>query len=278
MLDENIKKHLLVISGEPKVLAEIKKDLMGSFDISLAASGDMAVSALNAYDVAAVVIDIGEKRETAFSIYGSFSQLLAGKCIPTVFLAETGNDNDEAATFAMGAADYAIRRKGSAKGLVKRLSLRIATSELERRVKSGEVCETVRPSDPGAVLSGKTILVVDDVEINRDIVTCMLSDIEGLIIDGAADGSEAVGKFKEDPEKYDLILMDLQMPGMDGTEATKAIRSLDLENAREIPIIALTADTEKDITEKCLACGMNDYLEKPISLEKLFAVAAVHCS
>ena len=278
MLDENIKKHLLVISGEPKVLAEIKKDLMGSFDISLAASGDMAVSALNAYDVAAVVIDIGEKRETAFSIYGSFSQLLAGKCIPTVFLAETGNDNDEAATFAMGAADYAIRRKGSAKGLVKRLSLRIATSELERRVKSGEVCETVRPSDPGAVLSGKTILVVDDVEINRDIVTCMLSDIEGLIIDGAADGSEAVGKFKEDPEKYDLILMDLQMPGMDGTEATKAIRSLDLENAREIPIIALTADTEKDITEKCLTCGMNDYLEKPISLEKLFAVAAVHCS
>jgi len=275
MLEDKARKHLLVISGEPRVLAEIKKDLMGSFDISLAASSDIAVSALNTYDVSAVVIDIGEKRETAFSVFGSISNLLAGKCIPTIFLAEISNDNDEAATFAMGAADYTTRRKGNTKALVSRLSLRIAAGELEKRVMTGEIGPA---AEPGSVLADKTILVVDDVEINRDIVTCMLSDIETLVIDEASDGREAVEKFKNDPEKYDLILMDLQMPEMDGAEAAIAIRNLDCKNAREVPIIALTADTEEAVTEKCLASGMNDFLEKPVSLEKLFIAAAEHCS
>jgi signal transduction histidine kinase/ActR/RegA family two-component response regulator len=115
---------------------------------------------------------------------------------------------------------------------------------------------------------GCHILLAEDVEINREIVLALLEPTR-LDIDCAHNGEEAVQKMRANPEKYDLIFMDLQMPKMDGYEATRQIRALDFERSGQIPIIAMTANVFREDIDKCLACGMNDHVGKPISLENI---------
>jgi len=102
---------------------------------------------------------------------------------------------------------------------------------------------------------GYRVLLAEDVEINREIVIAMLESTL-LEIDCAENGAEAVRMFSEEPEKYNIIFMDLQMPVMDGFEATRTIRALDCEKAKTIPIIAMTANVFKEDVENCLAAGM----------------------
>lgn len=111
------------------------------------------------------------------------------------------------------------------------------------------------------------VLVVDDNEINRIIAVEMLNPL-GMQIDTALDGQQAVEMVQE--KEYDLIFMDHQMPVMDGIEAVKAIRSLEGEYYKEVPVIALTANTAKEQQEEYLQAGMNDYLCKPIDMTELY--------
>lgn len=112
------------------------------------------------------------------------------------------------------------------------------------------------------------ILLADDVEINREIVIEIL-DPTGLSIDCAVNGHEAVSMFAKQPEAYDAILMDIQMPEKDGYSATMEIRELDTEYAKKIPIIAMTANVFKEDVERCLACGMNSHIGKPLGVDEL---------
>jgi len=112
-------------------------------------------------------------------------------------------------------------------------------------------------------LSNVRILLAEDVDINREILIALLENTK-ISIEVAENGAIAVSKFKDDPEKYDLILMDIQMPEMDGYQATKLIRELDIPKAATIPIIALTANAFKEDIDLCIESGMNDHLAKPI--------------
>jgi CheY-like chemotaxis protein len=112
--------------------------------------------------------------------------------------------------------------------------------------------------------------VAEDVEINREIVASLLEDT-GLELVFAADGAEAIAAFSADPEAYDVILMDLQMPEVDGHEATRRIRASGVQGADTIPIIAMTANAFREDIDRCLASGMNDHLAKPIDLTLLIA-------
>jgi CheY-like chemotaxis protein/nitrogen-specific signal transduction histidine kinase len=112
-------------------------------------------------------------------------------------------------------------------------------------------------------LQGYTILVAEDMDFNREVLSKYLEKT-GINIDFAFDGNIAIDKFKENPDKYKLIFMDINMPEMNGDEAAKAIRALDIPRAKEIPIIAMTADVYREDIEKCLAAGMNDHIPKPI--------------
>ncbi|MDR0904921.1 MAG: response regulator [Oscillospiraceae bacterium] len=115
---------------------------------------------------------------------------------------------------------------------------------------------------------GRRILLAEDVEINREIVTVLLEPT-GLVIDCAENGTEAVAMVEAAPAAYDLIFMDLQMPEMDGYEATRRIRALPDNHAKSVPIIAMTANVFRDDIEKCLAVGMNDHIGKPINIEEI---------
>ncbi|MDR1730503.1 MAG: response regulator [Synergistaceae bacterium] len=115
---------------------------------------------------------------------------------------------------------------------------------------------------------GHCILLAEDVDINREIVLALLEPTR-LSIDCAENGIEAIKKFSSAPEKYDMIFMDVQMPEMDGCEATRRIRALNVSRAGEIPIVAMTANVFREDVEKCLSAGMNDHVGKPLDLNEV---------
>ncbi|WP_138262991.1 response regulator [[Clostridium] hylemonae] len=118
-------------------------------------------------------------------------------------------------------------------------------------------------------LSGRHVLLVEDNELNREIATELLK-MTGVIVDCAADGRQAFDMFLEHGDRYDLILMDVQMPVMDGYRATEAIRSCGHPRAAGIPIIAMTADAFHEDIVKAGDAGMNGHLAKPIDQELLY--------
>ncbi|MDR0710094.1 MAG: response regulator [Spirochaetaceae bacterium] len=134
-----------------------------------------------------------------------------------------------------------------------------------------------RPDDGMDRFEGYRIILAEDVEINREIVLALLEPA-ALTIDCAENGEEAVSMFCAAPEKYDMIFMDLQMPKMDGYEATRLIRAFEKERRKkmatelprktpkEIPIIAMTANVFREDIEKCLQTGMDDHIGKPLDL------------
>ena len=113
-----------------------------------------------------------------------------------------------------------------------------------------------------------TLLLVEDVDINREIVMALLEDTK-IVIDTAENGVEAIEKFNEDSEIYDLVFMDIHMPIMDGYEATEKIRTMKNNYTTHVPIIAMTANAFKEDVDRCMACGMNDHIAKPIDRDKM---------
>ena len=126
-------------------------------------------------------------------------------------------------------------------------------------------------------LDGKTALLAEDVEINREIVIAMLEET-GLKIVCAENGSEALDMFSTDPGRYDVILMDINMPGMDGAEATRRIRALGTPEGTRVPIIAMTANVLMSEVETYLADGMTDHIGKPIDFDELINKLNKYCN
>ena len=120
-------------------------------------------------------------------------------------------------------------------------------------------------SNVNRIFTGRRIMLAEDIAINREIVLELLEPM-GLEIDCAENGAEAVRMFREAPGRYEMIFMDVQMPEMDGYQATGIIRALDIPEAKTVPIIAMTANVFREDIEKCLAAGMNDHLGKPMDL------------
>jgi CheY-like chemotaxis protein len=115
------------------------------------------------------------------------------------------------------------------------------------------------------------VLLVEDNRVNLQVGLGMLSRI-GCSVETAADGLQALERFA--PGRFDLVLMDCQMPGLDGFETTAAIRAREAEGGRRTPVIALTANAIDGDRERCLAAGMDDYLPKPFRLADLRRLVA----
>ena len=151
------------------------------------------------------------------------------------------------------------RGKGSAFWFV--VSFKTASPRVMNETRSG----TGQDEKP---LSGVRVLVVDDTETNREIAVKLLS-LEGAICDTAENGRQAIERLRADPCAFQLVLMDVQMPDIDGLEATRIIRH-DLGLA-DLPVIALTAGTMASQREMALAAGMNSFVSKPFRLRELVA-------
>lgn len=138
-------------------------------------------------------------------------------------------------------------------------------ADKESECRQNENCEN---------LFGKQVLLAEDNELNREVAVDILTE-EGLIVDTVENGAAAVAKIAAAEEgAYDIILMDIQMPAMDGYEAANAIRALDSEWTRKLPILAMTANAFEEDRKKALEAGMNGYLAKPIDIDGLFQTLA----
>ena len=121
-------------------------------------------------------------------------------------------------------------------------------------------------------LAGRRVLIAEDVELNAEILIDLL-ELEDVTADWAEDGLLAVQRFENSaPGTYDAVLMDVRMPAMDGLAAARAIRALDREDAKTVPIIALSANALEQDVQNSLQAGMNAHLAKPVDADKLYAV------
>ena len=114
----------------------------------------------------------------------------------------------------------------------------------------------------------KHILLAEDIDINREIVLSLLEPT-GVTITCAENGQIALDTFANNPDTFDMIFMDMHMPEMDGSTATAKIRALDIERAKTIPIVAMTANVFREDVERCLAVGMNDHIGKPLNFDEV---------
>jgi len=150
-----------------------------------------------------------------------------------------------------------------------------ATFTFTMNMGRAEKCEDTAPSAETnhtkdlSQFSGCKILLAEDNEINREIIMALLDPIT---IDCAENGAEAVRMFKENQADYSLIFMDVQMPELDGYEATRRIRKLN----KDIPIIAMTANVFREDVEKCLEAGMQGHVGKPYDFDEIFRVLSVY--
>jgi signal transduction histidine kinase/FixJ family two-component response regulator len=129
--------------------------------------------------------------------------------------------------------------------------------------------EEANDQEETIILEDKHILLVEDGELNREIAETILLEM-GMQVDTAVNGKEAVEKVQQKREDtYDLILMDIQMPVMDGYEATRKIRGLQNERKASIPIVAMTANAFEEDRKRALEAGMDDHLTKPIQVPEM---------
>ena len=142
--------------------------------------------------------------------------------------------------------------------------------EIEKAETTLQIQDSITPAQSEELMNGRHLLVVEDNTVNQLVIKSILRKWKGVTFDFANHGLEALEAMKT--KAYDAVLMDLQMPEMDGYEATELIRSgKSGMNSKDIPIIAVTADTTEKTKNRVFAIGMDAYITKPIDQELLFA-------
>ncbi|MDR2295385.1 MAG: response regulator, partial [Clostridiales Family XIII bacterium] len=186
---------------------------------------------------------------------------------------KTGKSGKSVVVMISSADRSTIEDEGKRVGVDKFLSKPLFPSSVTDCINEClDLSERVAEAELSAVAArdyeGRCILLAEDAEINREIVLALLEPTR-LRIECAENGVEAVRLFAENPERYDLIFMDVQMPEMDGYEATRRIRALDAPRAATVPIIAMTANVFREDVERCLEAGMNGHLGKPLDIDEV---------
>jgi CheY-like chemotaxis protein/putative methionine-R-sulfoxide reductase with GAF domain len=262
-------KSLLLVEDDPYSRHSIKK-LLDSSDVQIseAENGQAALDILKENDFDCIILDLTLPDMTGFEVLSKLNGNVASKKCPVIIY--TGRDlTQKEHRELMKYADSII-----VKGVKSPDRLLDETALFLHQVVADmpeEKQQTIKQLyDQEGLLKDKKILVVDDDMRNSFALSKLLSD-KGMLVRMAQDGQEALDMLAKEP--VDLVLMDIMMPVMDGYETIKRIR--EQPEFDSVPILALTAKAMKGDREKCLAVGANDYLSKPIDVDRLFSMLRV---
>ena len=188
---------------------------------------------------------------------------------------------ESAAIIILTAYDYSdVLEEAKAAGATGFCTKPLFLSDLKKALSrvTGHVEEDLTDELSQTSFKGKRVLLVEDIEVNREIAKMVLEEIE-LDIDEAADGTDAVEMFSKSPlNYYDAVLMDIQMPKMNGYDATRAIRQMSRADSKTVPIIAMTANAFDEDKHNVLEAGMNDHIAKPLDIPDLLATLKKYLS
>ena len=264
-------KRVLIIEDDSvarKSQAELLKS--DTVDIVTASSGQEALQLLQETSVDCLVVDLGLEDMSGLELLAQIKQHRDLAELPVVVY--TGRDvtKDEQMQLDEYAESTIIKGAKSQERLLDEVTLflkRIESNLPEEQRRKPRIYH-----DKDTILHGKTILVVDD-DLRNVYALANVLDDKGLNVLVAENGESALQQLDENAAEIDLVLMDIMMPEMDGYEAMQRIRKQMRFN--KLPIIALTAKAMKGDRQKCLEAGANDYLSKPLDLDKLFSLLRV---
>jgi signal transduction histidine kinase/DNA-binding response OmpR family regulator len=256
------RKNLRVMAvDDAEDIREYFREIMHNYDIfcDIASSGEEALERIGqngAYDI--YFIDLRMPNMDGIELTRRIKERGGGNPVVTMISA-TEWDVIEAEAKEAG-VDHFLQKPLFPSAIADCLSECIGVSD-------SVVSEAAQESETES-FAGYRLLLAEDVEINREIVLALLEPTE-LDVECAINGAVALRMFKENPERYDMIFMDVQMPEMDGYEATSRIRALDNPRAKEIPIVAMTANVFREDVERCLEVGMNGHVGKPLDFSEV---------
>jgi CheY-like chemotaxis protein len=263
-------RRLLIVEDD-RAEAESMTGLLQerNLEITVAATGREAIGVLGNVEIDCIVLDIGLPDISGFELLEHIHRTERLRSIPVII--HTGRDLSREEELKLQHYARSIIIKG-AKGPERLLNevtlfLHMVESDLP-----GEKRRMIRTAlDKESMLEGKKVLLVDDDMRNVFSLSSILSDKQMIVLE-AENGREALAMLREHPD-VNLVLMDIMMPEMDGYEAIRAIR---LEpRFRNLPVIAMTAKAMAGDQEKCIQAGANDYISKPLDLDKLLSLIRV---
>jgi hypothetical protein len=238
-------------------------------EISVASTGREAIDVLGRGQVDCIVLDLGLSDMSGFDLLEHIHQSGDLRGIPVII--HTGRDltHEEERKLQRYAKSIIIKGAKSPERLLNEVSLFLHMVESDLPPDKQRMIRTAL--DKEAMLEGKKVLIVDDDMRNVFSLSSVLSDKNMTVIE-AENGKEALARIEEHPD-VNIILMDIMMPEMDGYEAMRAIRGN--PRCKNVPVIAMTAKAFKGEQEKCLQAGANDYISKPLDVEKLLSLLRV---
>jgi signal transduction histidine kinase/CheY-like chemotaxis protein len=261
--DVNLKNiRILAVDDDPEVLA-YSRDIAHSFGVS-------CDTALSGEEALALV-----EKNGPYHIYFVDWQMpgMDGIVLSRELKARVTADSNSVVIMISAAEWSSIAEEAKRAGVDKFLSKPLFPSAIAEIISEclgvdKKQTEKAHAANIAHIFASRHILLAEDVEINREIVLALLEPTQ-LSIDCAENGAEAVRMFTEAPDKYDMIFMDVQMPEMDGYEATRRIRALDIPKALTIPIVAMTANVFREDIDRCLEAGMNSHVGKPLDFNEI---------
>jgi CheY-like chemotaxis protein/CHASE3 domain sensor protein len=268
-LTQKVKKVLLVEDDE--LQRKSVSQLIGDDDVEITAvgSGEEAIAHLNKTIFDCMIIDLKLPDMQGHELLQRMSVEDICSFPPVIVYTGRNLTRDEENNLLKYSRSIIIKGARSPERLLDEVTLFLHKVESQLSTERQSMLKTVRGRD--RALEGRKILLVDDDMRNIFALTGALEQ-KGAIIEVGRNGFEAISKLDEIPD-IDLVLMDIMMPGMDGLEATRRIRTD--ERFQKLPIIAVTAKAMKDDQEQCLKAGASDYLAKPIDIDRLYSLLRV---
>ncbi len=262
------KKVLLI--EDNKTQSEAIHKLMQSQGITVdqAFDGESAFRMLNETDYQCVILDLFLPDISGLDLLDKIKGIEKFKSLPVIINTAMELDKSSVNRLMQYANAMVIKTNKSADRLIDEVNLFL------NKVRETSADKTAEPTSPKSnskgkdVIKGKKVLIVDDDMRNIFALSSALQDYE-MIVEIANDGKEAIDKLEVTPD-IDIVLMDIMMPVMDGYEATKFIRRQN--KWAKLPVIALTAKAMMDDREKCIAAGANDYITKPVDMDRLVSL------